>query len=58
MFLYTEKKFLEGLQKDVDLTLFLPKDEIQFLREKNRLHQIQSRVKFKKNSKFGIYIIL
>ena len=44
MFLYTEKKYLEGLQKDVDLELFLPKDEIQFLRQKNRLRQIQSRV--------------
>ena len=46
MFLFTEKKYLEGLQRDVDLSLFLPKDEIQFLRQKNRLHQIQSRVKY------------
>ena len=44
MFLFTEKKFLEGLKRDIDLSLFFPEDEIQFLKEKNRYHQIQSRV--------------
>ena len=44
MFLFTEKKFLEGLKRDIDLSLFFPEDEVQFLKEKNRYHQIQSRV--------------
>ena len=45
MFLFTEKKFLESLKHDVDYSLFLPEAEIQFLKQKQRLHQIQSRVK-------------
>ena len=44
MFLFTEKKYLEGLKRDIDLSLFFPEDEIQFLKEKHRYHQIQSRV--------------
>ena len=45
MFLFTEKKFLESLKHDVDFSLFLPEAELQFLKQKQRLHQIQSRVK-------------
>ena len=44
MFLFREKKFLESLRRDVDLSLFIPKDEIEFLQEKKKLHQIQNKV--------------
>ena len=45
MFLFREKKFLESLRRDVDLELFIPKDEIDFLKEKRKIHQIQNKVK-------------
>ena len=44
MFLFREKKFLESLRQDVDLELFIPKDEIDFLKEKRKIHQIQNKV--------------
>ena len=44
MFTYFERSFLQSLAKDFDFTAFIPQDEIAFLREKKRFHQIQQKV--------------
>ena len=43
MFLIPEKAFLESLKKDDDFSFLFP-EEYQFLKEQNRLHQIQNKV--------------
>ena len=44
MFLFPEKKYLESLKIAIDWQDYFPDDEISLLKEKNRFHQIQSRV--------------
>ena len=46
MFTYFERSFLQSLEKDFDFSAFIPEDEIDFLREKQRFHQIQQKVFF------------
>ena len=43
MFLIPEKAFLESLKKDDDFSFLFP-EEYQFLKEQNRLMQIQNKV--------------
>ena len=44
MFLYTEKKYLESLQNDIDLNDHFPREEIEFLMTLKKRHQVESRV--------------
>ena len=45
MFLTTEKEYLESLRTDIDLSDHFPEEVIAFLKKKNRLHTIQSKVR-------------
>ena len=44
MFLTEEKDYLRTLERDVDLNDHFPEEIIEFLKKKNRLHQIKSKV--------------
>ena len=44
MFLGREKRFLQSLKKDVDLNDWFPEEIIEFLKEKERIHQIKPKV--------------
>ena len=44
MFLGREKRFLQSLKKDVDVNQCFPEEIIEFLKEKERIHQIKPKV--------------
>ena len=44
MFLFTEKKYLNSLQSEIDLKDYFPHEEIEFLMTLKKRHQVESRV--------------
>ena len=54
MFLIREKKYLETLKSEIELTDYFPSEILNYLHEINRIHQILPKV-FKIDFHFFIY---